>query len=164
MGEQPWAEYPCAIDARDKLPGINGKSIWKPARQRIPGYWLHILDDIETRISVKMWMLRHLQVSWQMENHEESDTGYLPSLKKKVKNIKNYDIVFLGYPIWAKDTPQVIESFIKCNTWDVGFLLKTMTCCGTGRKEFNMQFICFVWNAVMPGATDRFVMVAGMFI
>lgn len=27
--------------------------------------------------------------------------------------MKQYDVVFIGYPIWAEDTPQAIKSFIK---------------------------------------------------
>ncbi len=47
------------------------------------------------------------------QNHKELDEDYLPELKKKVKNMKQYDVVFIGYPIWAEDTPQAIKSFIK---------------------------------------------------
>lgn len=47
------------------------------------------------------------------QNHKEMDDGYLPKLKKKVKNMKQYDVIFLGYPIWAMDAPQAIESFLK---------------------------------------------------
>lgn len=47
------------------------------------------------------------------QNHQEMDDGYLPKLKKKVKNMKQYDVIFLGYPIWAMDAPQTIESFIR---------------------------------------------------
>lgn len=47
------------------------------------------------------------------QNHKELEEDYLPELKKKVKNMKQYDVVFIGYPIWAEDTPQAIKSFIK---------------------------------------------------
>lgn len=47
------------------------------------------------------------------KNHQEMDDGYLPKLKKKVKNMKQYDVIFLGYPIWATDAPQAIESFLR---------------------------------------------------
>lgn len=47
------------------------------------------------------------------QNHKELDEDYIPKLKKKVKNMKQYDVVFIGYPIWAEDVPQAIKSFIK---------------------------------------------------
>lgn len=49
------------------------------------------------------------------QNHKELDEDYLPELKAKVKNMKQYDVVFIGYPIWAEDTPQAIKSFIKAH-------------------------------------------------
>lgn len=49
------------------------------------------------------------------QNHKELDEDYLPKLKKKVKNMKQYDVVFIGYPIWAEDTPQAVKSFIQEN-------------------------------------------------
>lgn len=68
------------------------------------------------------------------QNHEELDTGYLPSLKKKVKNIKNYDVVFLGYPIWAEDTPQVVESFIKAHDLQGKTIIPFCTHGGSGQS------------------------------
>ena len=32
------------------------------------------------------------------QNHKELDKNYLPKLKKKVKKMKQYDVVFIGYP------------------------------------------------------------------
>ena len=49
------------------------------------------------------------------QNHRELDEDYLPELKRKVKNMKQYDVVFLGYPIWAEDVPQAIKSFINAH-------------------------------------------------
>lgn len=46
------------------------------------------------------------------QNHKEMDDDYLPELKK-IKNVEQYDVVFIGYPIWAEDLPQAIKSFIK---------------------------------------------------
>lgn len=49
------------------------------------------------------------------QNHKELDEDYLPELKKKVENMQQYDVIFIGYPIWAEDTPQAIKSFIKAH-------------------------------------------------
>jgi len=49
------------------------------------------------------------------QNHRELDEDYLPELKNKVKNMKQYDVIFIGYPIWAEDVPQAIKSFIKAH-------------------------------------------------
>lgn len=51
------------------------------------------------------------------QNHEEMNTNYLPSLMESDLNIDDYDIVFLGYPVWATTVPQPILSFM--NKYDL---------------------------------------------
>ena len=46
-------------------------------------------------------------------NHEEMDNDYLPELKESNLDISKYDIVFIGYPVWATDVPQAVISFLK---------------------------------------------------
>lgn len=45
-------------------------------------------------------------------NHSEMASNYLPPLKNKVENMDDYEIVFVGYPVWATDAPQAIKSFL----------------------------------------------------
>lgn len=46
------------------------------------------------------------------QNHEEMNTNYLPTLVESDLNIDDYDVVFLGYPVWATTIPQPILSFM----------------------------------------------------
>lgn len=46
-------------------------------------------------------------------NHDEMDQGTLPALVGSPLNMADYDVVFIGYPIWATDAPQAIHSFLK---------------------------------------------------
>lgn len=46
------------------------------------------------------------------QNHEEMNTNYLPPLAESDLNIDDYDVVFLGYPVWATTIPQPILSFM----------------------------------------------------
>jgi flavodoxin len=43
---------------------------------------------------------------------QEQKSGYKPALKTKVENIKPYDLVFIGYPIWWGTIPAPIKSFL----------------------------------------------------
>lgn len=43
----------------------------------------------------------------------EDETGYLPPLKTKITNFRNYDTVFLGFPTWNMQLPPPIRSFLK---------------------------------------------------
>jgi flavodoxin len=43
---------------------------------------------------------------------QELDSSYEPALKIKIENIKSYDSVFLGYPIWWYTIPAPIVAFL----------------------------------------------------
>lgn len=45
-------------------------------------------------------------------NHAEQAAGTLPALKSKIENMTEYEMVFIGYPVWAVDVPQAIKSFL----------------------------------------------------
>jgi flavodoxin len=47
--------------------------------------------------------------------NQELKSGNMPELKAKVENIESYDVIFLGYPIWAMTTPPPVRSFIESN-------------------------------------------------
>lgn len=43
---------------------------------------------------------------------QERVAGYEPPLKARVANIKAYDTIYLGFPIWGTTAPAVIRSFL----------------------------------------------------
>jgi flavodoxin len=43
---------------------------------------------------------------------QEQVSGYKPALKTKVKNIKSYDLIFIGYPIWWGTIPAPVRTFL----------------------------------------------------
>jgi flavodoxin len=42
----------------------------------------------------------------------ENESGYLPPLKTKIDNIKQYAIVFVGFPTWGMKLPPPMKSFL----------------------------------------------------
>lgn len=42
----------------------------------------------------------------------ENESGFLPSLKTKVDNIKKYDVIFIGFPTWGMQLPPPVKSFL----------------------------------------------------
>lgn len=46
-------------------------------------------------------------------NTEQQDGSVRPKIKGKVKNIKKYDVVFIGYPIWWGKEPMIIRTFLE---------------------------------------------------
>jgi len=47
----------------------------------------------------------------------ENETGFLPSLKTKIADIAQYDIVFVGFPTWGMQLPPPMKSFL--NEYDL---------------------------------------------
>lgn len=50
-------------------------------------------------------------------NHNEMANNTLSELKESNLDISKYDTVFIGYPVWATDTPQAVVSFL--NQYDL---------------------------------------------
>lgn len=52
------------------------------------------------------------------QNHEEMEAGTLPALKDKSLDMTEYDVIFIGYPIWATDAPMAIHSFLNAYNFE----------------------------------------------
>ncbi len=75
---------------------------------------------------------------------QELDSGYKPALKTKIENIKSYDLVFIGYPIWWGTFPAPVKTFLS----EYGFSGKTIVpfCThegsGLGRSVSDISKLC----------------------
>lgn len=43
----------------------------------------------------------------------ENESGYLPPLKTKIDSIKDYDVIFIGFPTWGMKIPPPMKTFLK---------------------------------------------------
>ncbi len=46
-------------------------------------------------------------------NREQRDEAARPQIKGKVKNIRKYVVIFLGFPIWHSREPKIIRTFLE---------------------------------------------------
>lgn len=46
-------------------------------------------------------------------DQEQADSSIRPAISGSVKNIKKYDVVFVGYPIWHGQAPRIISTFLE---------------------------------------------------
>lgn len=46
-------------------------------------------------------------------NMEQNKESVRPKVKGKVKNIRKYDVIFVGYPIWWGKEPMIIRTFLE---------------------------------------------------
>jgi flavodoxin len=65
----------------------------------------------------------------------ERDAGYQPPLGATIPNIRSYDVIFLGFPIWGMTTPPVIRSFLSDHDLSGKTLIPFVTHGGYGRGE-----------------------------
>lgn len=64
----------------------------------------------------KAYPIKHSTLVGQAEKEQEQDAR--PAIKNKLKNLSQYDTVFIGYPIWWSDMPQIMYTFF--DTYDFG--------------------------------------------
>ena len=46
-------------------------------------------------------------------NREQSDSSARPAIQGSVEKMQQYDVVFLGYPIWHGQAPRIISTFLE---------------------------------------------------
>ena len=44
---------------------------------------------------------------------EQNDPSARPAISGSVDNMEDYDVIFLGYPIWWGDAPRIISTFLE---------------------------------------------------
>lgn len=48
-----------------------------------------------------------------IKNRDEMNKNYFPKIKPLNIDISKYNIIFIGFPVWANDIPMAVRSFIK---------------------------------------------------
>lgn len=46
-------------------------------------------------------------------NTEQNNENSRPGITGKIKNIRKYDVIFVGYPIWWGKEPMIIRTFLE---------------------------------------------------
>lgn len=78
------------------------------------------------------------------QNHQEQENDTLPELASTVENMEQYDVIFIGYPIWATTLPQPVVSFL--SQYDLSGKTIIPFCThagyGSGNSYEEIQEIC----------------------
>ncbi len=51
-------------------------------------------------------------------NREQNDPNARPEISGKIENIEQYDVIFIGYPIWWGQAPKIIYTFFESYDYD----------------------------------------------
>ena len=49
---------------------------------------------------------------------DEKENNARPALKDTLRTLNDYDIIFVGCPVWWFDAPMIIHSFLECKDYD----------------------------------------------
>ncbi len=63
---------------------------------------------------------------------QELKSGEKPALKTKINNIRSYDIIFIGYPIWWGTFPAPVRTFLSENNLSGKTIIPFSTHLGSG--------------------------------
>ncbi len=63
------------------------------------------------------------ELAYQISNKEKEENAR-PALKDTLSTLNDYDIIFVGCPVWWFDSPMIIHSFLECK--DYNFSGKTV--------------------------------------
>lgn len=62
----------------------------------------------------------------------EISAGTLPALQSDVENFDDYDVIFVGYPIWWGTTPPVVNTFLNAHDFSGKTVIPFCTSGGSG--------------------------------
>jgi flavodoxin len=87
---------------------------------------------------------------------QELDSGYKPLLKTKIENIRSYDLVFTGYPIWWGTFPAPVGTFL--SEYDLSGKTIVPFCThegsGLGRSVSDISKLCLK-STLLDGVAIR---------
>lgn len=81
-------------------------------------------------------------------NREQNDSKARPAIRKGIENINDYDVIFLGYPIWWGEAPKIIYTFIEAHELSGKKIVPFCTSHSSGLGQSDVHL-----HASAPGAT-----------
>ena len=77
-------------------------------------------------------------------NLEQNDASARPAISGSVPNMEDYDIIFLGYPIWWGQAPKIIYTFLESYNFGGKTIVPfcTSASSGVGSSAANLHSLC----------------------
>lgn len=102
------------------------------------------------------WHDKSSRSSVEMTNAESR-----PALKSKPENLADYDIIYIGFPIWWNSAPRIINTFIESNDFAGKVVIPFATSGGSSisnaEKELRETYPDMKWQKgqLLNGATKE---------
>lgn len=84
---------------------------------------------------------------------EMNDLSARPAIADKITNMEQYDVVFVGFPIWWYVAPRIIDTFLESYDFSGKTIIPFATSGGSGMGETDAKLHAVCPNTVswMPG-------------
>ncbi len=114
----------------------------------------HTAKEIAEVIGADLYEIRPAQpytsadLDWtnkkSRSTEEMNDPDCRPEIAEPVKNIEQYDTIFLGFPIWWYVEPRIVDTFLECYDFSGKTVIPFATSGGSGigRAEKSMRELC----------------------
>ena len=102
------------------------------------------------------WHDKSSRSSVEMSNAESR-----PALKSKPENLADYDIIYIGFPIWWNSAPRIINTFIESNDFAgktiIPFATSGSSSISNAEKELRETYSGLKWQKgrLLNGATKE---------
>ncbi len=75
---------------------------------------------------------------------EEIESNARPALKETLSNLSDYDVIYLGYPIWYGDMPMAVYTFLESGNFSGKTIIPFCTHAGSGLAGTvrNIRNVC----------------------
>lgn len=70
---------------------------------------------------------------------EMNDPGSRPEINGSVENMADYDIVFIGYPIWWGEAPRIVSTFMESYDFSGKTVVTFSTSGGSGHNDSSIK-------------------------
>ena len=103
--------------------------------------------DLYTKADLN-WMNKSSRSSVEM-----NDPTSRPEIADKIENLQDYDIVFIGFPIWWYTAPRIIDTFLESYDFSGKTLIPFATSGGSGlgKTEDDLKAVCHANAKWLPG-------------
>ena len=79
----------------------------------------------------------------------EMDSGERPAIADTIDNFNDYDVLFIGYPIWWADMPMIVYNFLESYDFDGKVIVPFCTHGGSGLAQTESTIAELCPNAVL---------------
>ncbi len=122
--------------------GVTAKAAWKLSEAAGADLY-EIKPEVPYRRADRDWTNKKSRSSVEM-----NDPAFRPALAGKLEGMEQYDVVFVGFPIWWYVAPTIINTFLESYDFSGKTIVPFATSGGSGMGKTNERL-----GPSCPGAT-----------